>query len=449
MCDKLNRWLHGLLIGTFVLLLGGCAAPKYTIDDGRAVDETLLGHIRAYGQGEQALRPAIARTAALRDTACDTQWELPFSVASSDEWSDDDRVAWVRGLGVDERLTVVAVAPGSPLRLQDKVKSIDGYSKESAEKMLLELADLRDAGRPFQLTLASGKSVRIEPFKVCRGYTRLAPPNTPEAQDYHWLMSVHPLELAQAGLTEDEALWAVLWTQGLSEEGGARMKTYHYGTKIAGTLYSIFTIASGIKGAAMAADAAISAAQTAATSVASEVIKQQLIEQATHAAAGRMRDEVVGAARKLTQQQVLSAMQTSAANRGSLMGVAWVASTVFERADAWAYDRMAKLQADPLAGFRLHQKLMEQGLWRNAMVFDPERMGALSQVAQNRGRGDEVVAILQGIKPQELLMALTDMPLASGSGGFSYDDPADMNNASQPFARGLVDGMLSMPLASR
>lgn len=449
MCDKLNRWLPGVLICMVVTLLAGCAAPKYTVDDGRAVDETLLGHIRAYGQGEQALRPAIARTAALQDAACDTQWELPFSVASSDEWSDDDRVAWVRGLGVDERLTVVAVAPGSPLQLKDKLQSIDGYSKESAEKMLLELADLRDAGRAFQVTLASGKSVRIEPFKVCRGYTRLAPPNTPQAQDYHWLMSVHPLELAQAGLTEDEALWAVLWTQGLSEEGGARMKTYHYGTKIAGTLYSIFTIASGIKGAALAADAAISAAQTAATSVASEVIKQQLIEQATHAAAARMRDEVIGAARKLTQQQVLSAMQASAANRGSLMGVAWVASSVFERADAWAYARMEKLQSDPLAGFRLHQKLLELGLWRNAMVFDPDRMSALNQVAQGQGHGDEVVAILQGIKPQELLVALADMPLASSSVGFSYDDPADLANVTQPFARGLVDGMLGMPLASR
>jgi len=440
--------LAAFLLAILTLLVVGCAAPKYTVDDGRKVDETLLGHIRSYGKGEQALRPAIARTAALHDANCDTQWELPFSVASSDEWSEDDRVAWVRGLGVDERLTVVGAAPDSPVKVGDKLHDIDGYSKESAEKMLLELADLRDAGRPFPVTLASGKTVRIEPFKVCRGYTRLAPPNTPQAQDYHWLLSVHPLEVAQAGLTDDEALWTVLWTQGLSEEGGARMKTYHYGTKIVGTLYNLFTIASGIKGAAMAADAAISAAQTAAANVASQVIKQQLIDQATAAAASRLRNEAIDVARKLTQQQVIGAMQAAAANRGSLSGVAWVASTVFEQADAWAYARMEKLQADPLAGFRLHQKLIELGLLRNSMVFDPDRMTAINQVVQAKGRSDEVTAILQGIRPQELVVALAEMPVASNTGGFSYEDPADQIDATQPFARGLVEGILNMPVAS-
>lgn len=449
MCDKFNLLVRWFWVCVALSLLAACAAPKYTVDDGRAVDETLLGNIRSYGQGEQALRPAIARTAALQDPDCDTQWELPFSVASSDAWSEDDRVAWVRGLGVDERLTVVAVSPESPLQLHDKLQSIEGYSKNNAEKMLLELVDWRDAGKPFKVILASGKEVQVVPFKVCRGYTRLAPPNSPKTQDYHWLLSVHPLEVAQVNLTEDEALWVVLWTQGLSEEGGARMKTYHYGTKVAGTLYNIFTIASGIKGAALAADAAISAAQTAATSVASEVIKQQLIQQATAMAAARMRDEMLDTARKLTQQQMIGAMQAAAANRGALTGVAWVASTVFEQADAWAYKRLEKLNADPLAGFRLHQKLIQKNLLSNAMVFDPDRLMAINQVAEQQGLGAEVVAILQGIKPQELQLALADMPIASSLQGFSYEDPVDLVNSTQPFARGLIDGMTSMPVASR
>lgn len=430
-----------------VSLLAACAAPKFTVDDGRKVDEVLLGHIKNYGVGEQALRPAIVRSAALQDPQCDTQWELPFSVATSDEWSADDKVAWVRGLGVDERLTVVA-ATNSAVKVGDKLLEIDGYHHKSAEKMLLELANTRDAGRPFSLKLSGGKSARIEPFKVCRGYTRLAPPNSPKSQDYHWLLSVHPIEVAQAGLTEDEALWAVLWTQGISEEGGARMKTYHYGTKVVGTLYNLFTIASGIKGAALAADAAISAAQSAATTVAAEIIKKQLIDQATSAAAARMRDEVLGAARKLTQQQVIGAMQAAAANRGALSGVAWVASTVFEQADAWAYNRMEKLKADPLAGFSLHQKLIEKSLLGNSMVFDPDRLTALNKVAEANGRGDDVVAVLQGIKPEELQLAMADMPVASAPKGFSYDDAADLANSTEPFARGLVDGMLSMPVAS-
>lgn len=88
--------------------------------------------------------------------------------------------------------------------------------------MLNELAERRDAGKPFDLLLASGKTVLVTPLKVCRGYARLAPVSSPQAQDYHWLLSVHPLEVARVDLTEDEALWAVLWMQGVSEEGATR-----------------------------------------------------------------------------------------------------------------------------------------------------------------------------------------------------------------------------------
>jgi hypothetical protein len=246
-------------------------------------------------------------------------------------------------------------------------------------------------------------------------------------------------------LTDDEALWLVLWTQGVSEEGGARMKTYHYGSKVVGTLYNLFTIASGIKGAAMVVE---QAAQSVATSVATELVKRQLIEQATSVATARLRDEAIGVARKLSAAQVMGAMQAAAANRGSLTGVAWVAATVFDRADAWAYSRLEKLNADPLAGFSLHQKLMEQSLLANSLVLDVERLTALNKLAEAQGKGADVVAILQGLKPQDLQVALDDMPVASAPGGFSYDDPVDAFAANQPFARGLVDGLLNMPVAS-
>jgi hypothetical protein len=440
-----TRWLFAL---GAVFLLAACAAPKFTVDDGRKVDEVLLENIRTYGVGEQAIRPAIVWSASLADPDCETQWELPFSVASSYDWSKDDRVAWVRGLGVDERLTVVATSANSPVQLRDKLQEIAGYSRENTEKMTLELAERRDAGKPFDIKLSTGKVVQVNPFKVCRGYTKLAPPSSPKTQDYHWLLSVHPLEIAKVPLTEDEALWTVLWTQGVSEEGGARMKTYHYGTKIAGALYNVLTIASGIKGAAMAADAAITAAQAAATSVATEILKRQLIDQATAAATAQLRDEVIGAARKLTQQQVMGAMQAAAANRGALSGVAWVAGTVFEKADAWAYARLEKLRANPLASFTLHQKLIEKGLTANSMVLDPDRMTAMNKIALAGGRGDDVVAILQGIKPDELIFAIAEMPVASAAGGFAYEDATETINNVQPFSHGLIDGVLNMPVAS-
>jgi hypothetical protein len=162
-----------------------------------------------------------------------------------------------------------------------------------------------------------------------------------------------------------------------------------------------------------------------------------------------MRDEATSVVKKLTQAQVSTAMQQAAANRGSLSGVAWVASTVFEKADAWAYNSMEKLHADPLAAFTLHQKLIEKGLTANSMALDPDRMRALNKLAESRGLGEEVVAILQGMKPEDMQVAMASMPLATAPTAFSYEAEDDPSNQLQPFARGLVDGMLNMPVESK
>jgi hypothetical protein len=433
------------LVGLAVaLLLGGCAAPKYTVDDGRPVNPQLLNHIGLYGRGEQALRPAIARSAALGDKDCDHQWELPMSVMSSQGWSEDDRVAWVRGLGVDERLTVVSVTADAPLKVGDRLTDIDGYTSKDAADLVERLGRLRDRGEPFVVNSKGDDPVRIEPFEVCRGYARLAAPNTPDYQDYHWLMSYHPLEIAKADLTADEALWTVLWTQGLSEEGGMRMKVFDYGTSILSKLYTVATLASGLRGAAMAAEAAVATARQAAASVASEMIKQQIIEQAKTYAADRVRDQIGKSVQALTQAQVVSSMQMVANNRGLLGGVSRVAATVFDRADAWAYTRMQTLGANPLAGFTLHQKLLERNLLANSLAFDPERMTSVHALAEKAGRQEEVVAILKGIRPESLDFDAGDMPLASAPQAFSYDEVAAAPSAN-PYARGLIEAMLEMP----
>lgn len=443
------RWLAGLRWCLWLgvcALLGACAAPKYTVDDGRKVDEALLGRLSAYGQGEQALRPAIARTAALKDPECDKQWELPFAVASSQGYPDNDRVAWVRALGVDERLTVVAAAPDSPLRKGQRIVDIAGTKDNDAETMSNELQSRRDAGKPFKVATADGAKLEVHPFEVCRGYARLAPPNAADTQDYHWLLSVHPLEVGQANLSEDEAMWVVLWSQGLSEEGGARMKTYHYGTKVVGTLYNLFTIATGLKGVAMAADVAMKTAQNLATTAATDLLRQQIIEQGKALAAQKMREGLTDSVRLMAQQQAVTALQVAAKNRASLSGVARIGATVFDRADAWAYDHAAKLNANPMAGFTLHQKLVERGWAMNAFVFDAERLDALTKLAEAKGMGQAVVAALGGIKPSMLTFELSGMPLASATKPFSWVDASD---SPGPFANGLIEGSMDIPLATK
>lgn len=434
------------LLALLALLTGCASGPKFTVDDGRPVDETLLAGMRAYGAGERLIRPAIARSAALKDKDCDKQWELPFAVATSAGWSENDRVAWARALQVDERLTVIAVTQDSPLALGARIDQVGGQASNDGERLLEWLAEARDTGRPFTVGLPGGKGVRVTPFEVCRGYTRLAPPNTPQLQDYHWLLSLHPLEVTQAEPTPDEALWMVLWTQGLSEEGGARMKTYHYALKIGGTLYNLATLASGVKAAAVAADAALSAARSAAANVASDLLKQQLIEQGKALAAQRIREGLADAAAQITRQQVVGVMQAAAANRGALSGVSRIAATAFERADAWAFTRMAALGAPPLAGFTLHQKLIERSLAMNAFLFDADRLAALNKVAAARGFEAEVVAVLGGLRADALLAQIGAMPLASAQASFSFDSPDDPGAGR--FSRGLVDALLDMPAES-
>jgi len=431
-----------------VTLLTGCASgPKFTVDDGRKVNEELLAGMRAYGAGERLIRPAIARSAALNDKDCDKQWELPFAVATSAGWDADDRVAWARALQVDERLTVIAVTQDSPVAAGTRINRVDSRAADDGERLLEWLAEARDEGKPFQVGVAGGKAVLVRPFQVCRGYTRFAPPNTPRLQDYHWLLSLHPLEVTQAEPTPDEALWMVLWTQGLSEEGGARMKTYHYAVKIAGTLYNLATLASGVKAAALAADAAISAARNAAASAATEFLKQQLIEQGKSLAMQRLREGVTDAAQQLTRQQVVSVMQAAAANRGSLGGVSRIAATTFDYADTWAFARMAALGAPPVAGFTLHQKLIQRNLFSNAFLFDADRLAALNKVAAARGFEVEVVAILGGLRADALLAEIGSMPLASAQAGFAFESPDDPG-AGGRFSRGLIDAMLELPAES-
>ena len=442
----MNRLLSIVTLLVMALLAGCASGPAFTVDDGRKVDEPLLAGMRAYGAGERLIRPAIARSAALNDKECDKQWELPFAVATSAGWSENDRVAWARALQVDERLTVIAVTQDSPLPMGTRINLVAGRTSNDGEQLLQWLADARDAGKPFQVGTAAGKGVMIKPFEVCRGYTRFAPPNAPQLQDYHWLLTLHPLEVIQAEPTPDEALWAVLWTQGLSEEGGGRMKTYHYAVKIGGALYNIATLASGVKAAAMAADAAITAARNAAASAATEFLKQQLIEQGKSLATQKIREGLTDAAQQLTRQQAVNVMQAAAANRGSLSGVSRIAATAFERADAWAFNRMAALDAPPLAGFTLHQKMVERSLAQNALVFDADRLAALNKVAAERGFEAEVVAILGGLRADTLVAEIGAMPLASAQGSFSFENPEDPG--ASRFSRGLVDAMLELPAES-
>lgn len=342
------------IVAVFLVTLTGCAT-KLTVDDGRELDAQLLSDMHAYGAAARALRPAIVRSAALHDNECAHQYELPFEALTSYGVQElDTRMAWARVLGVHENLTIIAADPSSGLRPGDVVALVDGYRSRNTHKMLDELIDARDRGAPFALTLASGRELTIAPVTVCRGHVLVAPPATPALQNYHWIASMHPLEIFHRPLTPDEAAWIVLWTQGLSEEGGARMKAYAF--MMGGLKWlTVFALSAGTSSAVASSRGAAAAA---GTSSAGQVAAVHLAGQAA------------------------SLMAQSAVNRASLSGISGVAAGVFERADKWAFDNMRKLGMNPRAGLTLHHKLVARGAPQNAFLFDENRLAQMQRLVR-------------------------------------------------------------------
>jgi hypothetical protein len=326
----------------------GCAT-RLTVDDGRPLDKRLVAEMTSFAEAAVALRPAVVRSAVLAGSGCDTQYELPFDVMTSYGIDDDDvRVAWARALGIDENLTVIAADRSSGLRAGEVVVAVDGYESGNKRKMAERLAQARDTGAPFPLRLASGETVTVAPVRLCRGHVLVAPPLEPALQRYHWSESTHPLAIFQQPLSAEEAQWIVLWTQGLSEQGGARMKTYAF---VVGSLKWLTVIGLGIATGGATASARASAA--AGTSATGQVAAAQLAGQAA------------------------SLMARSAANRASLSGVSHVAAGVFDLADQWAFENMRRLGMDPRAGLRLHDRLVAQGAAENAFLLDARRLAAM------------------------------------------------------------------------
>lgn len=356
---KASRYLtRAALAGSLALLaaLAGCATT-YTVDDGRKVDETLLAQIRTYGDGARALQPALVKSAELHDKDCATQYVLPFATATSAGNSKDVKVAWIRGLGVDEHLRVVAVAPGAPVSVGDIISEVDGYSSDNASKLLTHLWNARDDGKPFEVKLGSGAVVTTTPLKVCRGWAQFQSPGSgANSQFYHWVGSAHPLEVAGVHLTPDEAEWVVLWTQGLSEEGVGRMKTYSYTLStlkaVAGSVLSSATMGAG----QIAGNAASAAGSAFSTAVGHIVMAETpgILAQATTAAS---------------------------ANVASLYGLNWVASSAFDEADKWAFERMSKLGMDPRTGLELQLRLVKAGATHNGLLFDDARLKQMEALA--------------------------------------------------------------------
>lgn len=410
------------------LLLAGCGTT-YTVDDGSPVDEKLLARIRTYGKGQQALRPGIIKTAELKDKDCSTQYELPFVTASSYDLPKQKKIAWVRGLRVDERLTVIAATRESGLALGDHIEEVDGYSKADTAKMLEELNSLRDDGRPFKLKLAGGRKVTVTPVEVCRGHVNIAAPEATEAQGYHWLQSTHPLDLFAQDLTPDEALWMVLWTQGLSEEAGARMKVYHYGMKIVKTGITIASVVSGVSAVASSANAAAAAAASAQASRAAgqaalEAAAKVAADEAAASLRAKAQNALLTVARSQAQSVAIDSLKAASVFRDSLSGVSWVAGTGFYMADQWAIARMAKLGRDPIAAYTLHYKLASQSMAQNAFVFDEERLKWMMGYADKSGNAERVQLALNGEDPNgPITYAVTNTVDPNGLETYVSDAP--------------------------
>jgi hypothetical protein len=345
-----HRLSKSALHVALALALTGCGSAKLLVDDGRKLDDKVLGEVRTYGAAATSLRPAVARAGVLADPQCDTQYDLPFEASSSYFFKDENlKMAMVRELGVNELLTVLAADPSAGLAVGETISEVRGYQSAHTGKLVTELYEARDRGKPFKIRLSSGREVAITPFKVCRGRMFVAAPGKGAQQNYHWTGSVHPLEVFKQPLTPDEATWVVLWTQGLSEQGGARMKTFSFA--VGGvTAVAYVGLAVATMGAAVAAGSGAAAAGATVGTVMGQM-------------AGTM---VIGTA--------LKGVTLAAANKANFSGLNRVAAGVFDKADGWTFENMKKLGMDPRAGLSLNDKLAQQGAGNNAFLLDEQRL---------------------------------------------------------------------------
>jgi len=337
-------------------MLAGCATT-YTVDDGRKLDEALTTQVRNFVDGEQAIRPAIVASASLHDPDCSKMYALPFEATTSYIEKDaNTRVALVRVAGIDEHLRVVATSPGFPVQPGAIIAELDGYKSDNAMKMIKELNSLREDGKPFDLKTAAGQSLTVTPFQICRGIASFFNPGKHgNDQYYHWDIVALPDEVGAVHLTPAEAEWIVLWTQGLSEEGVVRMKTYTY------TVEALKMVASSVLSAAtMGAGGAAGNAAAAAGSSLSTAFAHIVAAEAPGI--------------------IAQATAKAAANSASLHGVSWVASTTFDRADKWAFERMSKLGMDPRTGLELQLRLVQAGAVHNGLLFDEHRLEQINRL---------------------------------------------------------------------
>ena len=134
----------------------------------------------------------------------------------------------------------------------------------------------------------------------------------------------------------------------------------------------------------------------------------------------------------------------------SVSSLSWVATTAFDNADRWAYDRIGKLGGDPLAGATLHQKLLDKTLVRNAFVLDEERLQNIAGLARQTQREDMLAAVLKGASLEVFALKLSDLPSASEDAGSLAMQSESDDILVQPGGGtgGLIDAMLRMPLES-
>jgi len=175
------------------------------------------------------------------------------------------------------------------------------------------------------------------------------------------------------------------------------MKTIKFAVTTASIVSGVGAVANAAQGAA--AQIAAQQASNAATSAAAQQASKFLAEQAMDAA----RDKALVALKEIAKTQAqdiaLDSMKSAALFRSSLSGISWVAGTGFYMADEWAFKRMQKLGANPLAAFTLHYKLASTANAQNAFVFDEDRLEDLSVLAADAGIDANAKNILAGNDP--------------------------------------------------
>ncbi len=217
---RLPCCLRALVIAPLFALVA-CASPNLTpvVDDGRRVDPAREELARTSMQTFWDLLDPTYASRALVETGC-TRMRRPLVLPMSLLYIADetDRLLASRHFALDTQVRIAWAPPDLGLQHGAILAAVGGKTDP------VEMQNLLASGQATRLQTVSGKVVDVAPYEICEGLVDTPTATQPDDAIHTTAFHRYRLELWKGGMSKEERLWVVVWSQGLSFVTGARQR---------------------------------------------------------------------------------------------------------------------------------------------------------------------------------------------------------------------------------